>query len=347
MTGIRELAISEAQAFWRPETTYLNTASYGLPPEPAWEALQAALADWRGGRVSWESWNMATEPARGQFARMAGADVADVVVGANVSGLVGLVAAGLPAGTRGVAAENEFTSLLFPFLAQGLDVSFVPLARLAEAIDASIDVVAVSAVQSSTGELAALDDIAAAARHHGALSVVDGTHAIGWLPLDATRFDAVACAAYKWLMSPRGTAFMVLDEALAERVVPVSAGWFAAEDVLGANFGGPLRLAENARRFDTSPAWFSWVGTAPTLELVNRIGVEQIHAHDLRLANRLREGLGLPPGDSAIVTAEVPGVEAAFARAGIQAAMRLGRLRASFHVYNTDEDVDRALTALV
>jgi selenocysteine lyase/cysteine desulfurase len=338
--------LAAAQALWRPQTTYLNTASYGLPPEPAWEALQAALDDWRGGRVSWEGWNTATEPAREQFARMVGADARDVVVGGNVSGLVGLVAAALPAGTRVVAAENEFTSLLFPFLAQRLDVSFVPLAQLAEAVDASTDVVAVSAVQSSSGEVAALDDIAAAARAHGALSIVDATHAIGWLPLDATRFDAVACAAYKWLMSPRGTAFMVLDAALAERVVPASAGWFAAEDVIGSNFGGPLRLAESARRFDTSPAWFSWVGTVPALELINRIGVEEIHAHDLRLANRFRGGLGLEPGDSAIVTAEVPGVEDAFARAGIQAAMRLGRLRASFHVYNTDADVDRALDAL-
>ena len=68
--------------------------------------------------------------------------------------------------------------------------------------------VAVSAVQSSTGELAALDDIADAARHHGAMTVVDATHAIGWLPLDASRFDAVACACYKWLMCPRGTAFL-------------------------------------------------------------------------------------------------------------------------------------------
>jgi selenocysteine lyase/cysteine desulfurase len=269
-----------------------------------------------------------------------------VTIGATVSGLVGMVAAAVPAGTRVLAAENEFTSLLFPFLAQGLEVSFVPLERLAEAVDASTGVVVASAVQSSSGALAALDDVAAAARDHGALSVVDATHAIGWLPVDATRFDALACAAYKWLMSPRGTAFMYLDPALAERVVPHSAGWFAAEDVLGTNFGGPLRLAESARRFDTSPAWFSWVGTVPALELVNRIGVDAIHEHDLRLANRFRAGLGLPASDSAIVMADVDGAAEAFERAGIQAAVRLGRLRASFHVYNTDADVDAALNAL-
>ena len=173
----------------------------------------------------------------------------------------------------------------------------VPLDRLAEAIDATTDVVAVSAVQSSTGEVAALEDIASAARHHGALSIIDATHAIGWLPVDATRFDALACAAYKWLMSPRGTAFMVLDEALADRLTPHQAGWFAANNPLTDQFGPPLRLPDTARRFDTSPAWFSWVGTEPALQLINEIGVETIHQHDLKLANRFRAGLGLPESD--------------------------------------------------
>jgi selenocysteine lyase/cysteine desulfurase len=349
MTGIRDLPVTAAQALWRPETIYFNTASFGLPPEPAWEALQAALADWRGGRTSWEGWAAATETSREQFALLTGARAADVAVGANVSGLVAQVAASLPDGARVLAPEAEFTSLIFPFMAQadrGVEVSFAPLERLAEAIDGGTDAVAFSAVQSSSGAVAPLDDIAAAARHHGALTVVDGTQACGWLPLDATRFDVVACAAYKWLMSPRGTAFMVVRDSVAERLVPGQAGWFAAEDVFGSYYGGPLRLAGSARRFDTSPAWFSWVGTAPALELVNRIGVEAIHEHDLRLANRFRAGLGLPEGDSAIVSADAPDAEAAFARAGILASVRAGRLRAAFHVYNTDADVDTALAAL-
>src|SRR5215204_2155172 len=179
---------------WHPETVYLNTASFGLPPDPAWEALQAAQNDWRAGRVSWEHWTAVTDRARAEFATLVRAHPEHVVVGATVSGLIGQVAAAIPDGSRVVAPEPEFTSLLFPFLAQaerGVEVKVVPLARLAEAIDGATDVVAVSAVQSSTGEVAALGDIATAARHHGALSVIDATHGIGWLPLDATRFDAV------------------------------------------------------------------------------------------------------------------------------------------------------------
>ena len=37
------MRIEEAQGLWRPERLYLNTASYGLPPTPAWNTLQAVL----------------------------------------------------------------------------------------------------------------------------------------------------------------------------------------------------------------------------------------------------------------------------------------------------------------
>jgi hypothetical protein len=46
--------IATAQKLWDPEPGWLNTASYGLPPRPAFEALQAVLDDWRTGRTSWE-----------------------------------------------------------------------------------------------------------------------------------------------------------------------------------------------------------------------------------------------------------------------------------------------------
>ncbi len=88
------------------------------------------------------------------------------------------------------------------------------------------------------------------------------------------------------------------------------------------------------------------MGTAPALELIEQVGVESIRAHDVALANRFRDGLGMPPGDSAIVSADVPGAEQQLEAAGVRAAVRDGRLRASFHLYNTEADVDMALRAL-
>ncbi len=325
-----------------------NTASYGLPPRPAWDALQSALADWRGGRTSWEDWGRSTEGARAAFARLVGVEVARVAVASTVSELVGSIVTALPAGARVVVPDVEFTSVLFPLLVQErLDVRTVPPSRLAEALGDGADVAAFSPVQMSSGEVADLEAIAAAADGTGAITICDATQALGWLPVDAGRFDAVVCAAYKWLMSPRGSALLAVSDRLLERAIPHSAGWYAGEDVHASYFGPPLRLASSARRLDLSPAWFSWVGTQPALELVEQIGVEAIHAHDLGLANRFRAGLGLEPSNSAIVSAEVPDAAQRLQRAGIVAALRAGRLRTSWHVYNDESDVDRVLDALV
>jgi selenocysteine lyase/cysteine desulfurase len=332
-----------------PVPGYLNTATAGLPPRAAADAVAAAVDDWRAGAVDARAFDADVERARRAFARLVHADAADVAIGAQVSVFAGLVAAGLPAGARVLAAEGDFTSVLFPFLAQaarGVQVRTVPVAALPEAIEAGDALVAVSAVQSADGAVADLDALAAAADHHGVPVFVDATQSCGWLDLDARRFAFVAAAAYKWLLSPRGSAFLVLAPEWRERLVPHGAGWYAGEERWEALYGTPLRLAADARRFDLSPAWLCWVGTAPALELLADVGAPAVGAHDLALADRFRAGLGLPPGDSAIVAVDRPQAEERLRAAGVRAAVRGGRLRASFHLYCTEADVDRALEAL-
>jgi selenocysteine lyase/cysteine desulfurase len=334
---------------WDAAPGYFNTASYGLPPRSAFEALQEMLSDWRVGRTSWEHWEGAVARARASFARLVDVEPGEVAVGATVSEQLGVVASALPERGRVVVPDCEFTSNLFPWLVQadrGVEVSAVPLAGLADAVDADTSLVAFSLVQSATGEVAPAAAIVEAARRHGALVAVDATQACGWLPFRAADFDVVAAHAYKWLMSPRGASFLVVRRHLHERIRPLAAGWYAGQDPHDSYYGLPLRLADDARRFDTSPAWAAWVGTAPALEVIETIGIPAIHAHNVRLANRLLEGLGHPPGDSAIVAVDVPDASAKLARAGIRASTRAGRTRLSCHVYTTDHDVDEALTAL-
>jgi selenocysteine lyase/cysteine desulfurase len=338
------------EKLWDPLPGWLNTASYGLPPRAAWEALQSALDDWRVGRTSWEPWVEATQQAREVFARLIGVDAADVSVGAQVSQVLAPVAAAIPDGTRVLVPENEFASNLFPWMAQadrGVEVTTVPARDLADAVTPGTGVVAFSLVQSATGEVARYTDIVAAARDAGALVVVDATQACGWLPFEPRLADVVAVGTYKWLMSPRGTAFVYLAPQVRDRMRPLAPGWYAGEDVHTSYYGPPLRLARDARRFDISPAWHAWIGTLPALEVVERLGIAAIHDHDVALANRFLAGLGLPPGDSAIVTVDVPGAEERLAAAGVRAAVRAGRVRASFHAYTTEADVDMALDALV
>ena len=343
------LTLAEAQPLYDPQPGFLNTASFGLPPRQAWDALQTALEEWRVGRTSWEGWGQTTEVARRAFARLVGADVSDVAVGSAVSQFVGLVAASMPAGARVVVPEVEFGSNIFPYQMheeRGVVVDRVRLDELMDRVDESVDVVAVSVVQSASGEVTDLAELGKRARDAGALLAVDATQAVGWHPVDVSDVDVLVCAGYKWLCGLRGTAYCYVSPDVREQLPPLAAGWYAGADVHSSYYGPRLELAPDARRFDLSPAWHSWVSAAPALAVLEQVGVEAINAYDVGLANRFRAGLGMPPGNSAIVSATVPDADRKLAAAGIRAATRAGSLRVSFHLYSTEDDVDRALKAL-
>ncbi|MFG2001487.1 aminotransferase class V-fold PLP-dependent enzyme [Spirillospora sp. NPDC048911] len=342
------IPISLAQREFAAEVTFLNTASYGLPPRIAHEAMLAAERDRAAGLLTTDLGDAVVTRSRESFARLIGLPADRVAIGPQVSYFVGLVAASLPAGATVLTADGDFTSLLFPFLARPeLTVRSVPLERIADAVDGGVDLVAVSAVQSADGAIAPMEDLIGAARAHGARVLLDATQAAGWLPLPADRVDLLVCGGYKWLLGPRGTCFLAgTAEALAA-LPPIAAGWYAGADIWDSIYGAPLRLAADARRLDMSPAWQAWAGHAPALEFLEGVGIEAIHRHDVSLAARFRAGLGLPPGDSAIVSVPVSEGTAELLRANkVAAAVRAGLLRCSFHLSTTREDVERALDLL-
>jgi selenocysteine lyase/cysteine desulfurase len=345
------LTLEAAQKEFDPAEVYLNTASVGLPPRRAVEALEAAIETWRTGRAEAAGYDLVVSRARGLFAELVGVGPERVAIGNQVSTFSGLIAAALPDGARVLAAEEDFTSVLFPFLAhadRGVRVQTVPLDRLVEAIRPGMSLVAVSAVQSADGRLVpqGLDALAAAAGAHGCLTYLDATQAVGWLPFHADRFDFVSCATYKWLLSPRGAAFGVIRPERLAMLRPLHANWFAGDDAWSAIYGPPLRLAATARRLDISPAWLAWVGTVPALELLSEVGIEAVHRHDVALANALRARLGLPAGDSPIVAGPVEGGLERLRAAGIRGSVRAGAVRLSFHLHNTASDVDAVARAL-
>ena len=170
--------------------------------------------------------------------------------------------------------------------------------------------------------------------------------------MDAGAYDFTVSTTFKWLLGPHGAAFLVVPEDFGE-LTPLFAGWVAAEKPWESCYGPVAELAHSARRFDVSPALFTYAGLRRSLDLIEELGVDAVHAHDLALADRFRAGLtalgheALPAPGSAIVS--VPGLghrQPELARAGIEVSNRAGNLRASFHLYNTAADVDRLLDVL-
>ena len=382
------LTIAQARAEWDVQRAFLDSCSYGPPPRRGWDAMQRSLDELRAGSVAWQTWAESVETSRDLFGRLVGVPAAQVATGAAVSQLLAPIAAALPDGAEILIPDIEFTSGVYPFAVhadRGVRVRTAPLSTLAEAVTESTTLVSFSAAQSATGEVADIPEITRRSREVGAITVLDGTQAAGWLPLNAADVDFLTVAAYKWLCAPRGTAFLTMPNQSAatvrtdtaatassadivdtassadtthprrveffDRLKPLAAGWFAAG--AGASYGMPMHLSDGARAFDISPAWHSWVGTAPALELLLDVGIEQIHAHDLDLANRFRTGLGLGEPNSAIVAIDLdeaqrswPGALGRLDSVGVRYSQAGGNMRFGFHLYNDEADVDTALNAI-
>ncbi|MCL3861392.1 aminotransferase class V-fold PLP-dependent enzyme [Actinotalea sp. K2] len=342
---------------WSSTPGYLNAASMGLPPRGVLAALQATLTGWQAGTVSAPGFDADVHAARTAFARLVGVDVGRVAVGPQVSTFMGLVASALPDGARVVCPTGEFTSVTFPFMVhadRGLIVEHVPLDALAEAVRPGVDVVAFSLVQSADGALADADAVVRAAREVGALVVVDLTQAAGWLPVDASAFDITVTGAYKWLCAPRGSAFLTISEEAGRRLRPLHAGWYAGESVWESVYGPRMQLAADARRFDVSPAWIVWAGTAPALGLFADLmrgdpsTAQAVRRHGADLADLVRAELGLEPTGLPILSLPDPdgAVLGRLTAAGCTAAARAGGVRLAFHLWNDQDDVDRVVSAL-
>jgi selenocysteine lyase/cysteine desulfurase len=342
--------IAATEGEFSPEVTYLNTASLGLAPRRTLVAVQEALDAWRRGTSDAAGFDEVVEASRRRFARLVGIDALQVAVGSQVSAFVGLVAASLEPGSEVLTVSGEFTSVLFPFLAhaeRGVVVREVPLEALADEVTPSTTLVAVSAVQSADGRIADLDALHEACAGTATRTLIDITQAAGWLPIDASRWTYTVGGGYKWLLAPRGTAFLTVAPHAQAELRPIAAGWYAGEDRWSSIYGTPLRLAADARRFDVSPAWFSWVGQAASLSLLLEVGTPTLHEHATGLAHRFCEATGLPFTGSAIVSARADDrVPALLADERVAAATRAGRLRLSFHVSTTVTDVDHAAAVL-
>jgi selenocysteine lyase/cysteine desulfurase len=320
---------------------YFNSPSIGIPPKAVADAVGGAVRRWASGADQPPVFDESVAIGREAFGRLVGMPAEQVAIGASVSQLVAIVAAGLPVNSRVLVARGEFTSLTFPFAARGHTVTEVELDELASAADGH-DLVAVSVVQSADGRIADLD----ALRATGVPVLLDATQALGWLPLDVGWAHWVVAAGYKWLLSPRGTAWLAGRPEALETAVPIAANWYAGEDPWDTVYGLPLRLATSARALDTSPVWLAHVGAAVALPWLASQDLAAVRDHDIGMANAVLAGLDLPPTNSAIIAIDRPDAKERLVKAGVTASVRAGKVRLGCHLYTTLDDVEIVLEAL-
>jgi selenocysteine lyase/cysteine desulfurase len=237
-----------------------------------------------------------------------------------------------------------------------------------------VRLVCVTHVPTNSGLVQDVRAIGAACRDAGVLYLVDACQSIGQLPLDVADLgcDFLSASARKYLRGPRGVGFLyVSDRALEQGLEPLFI------DMRGADWIGEdrYRAVADAKRFENwESSWALVLATGEAARYAMALGMEAISRRVIGLGQRVREQLGsidrvrvLDRGSelcgivSAAIEARDPGelVTALRARGINTSAQRreyalldyddkriTASLRISPHYYNTEEEIDQALSAI-
>jgi len=360
-------------------STYLNSASVAL----MYDGCRRAIDEWNSGvaedgTVFFDEVAEQTvfEPLHDAFARLVSAAPGDIAVASSATEQLASVAWAImpPAGTRVLTTGIVFPTTIYPFARvarhTGATVDFVPgddgyvtPERLLEAIDDSTSVVCLSHVEFGSGQCYDLSKFADVCHEHGALLVVDATQSAGAIEIDApaSGVDVLISGGYKWLCGPFGASVMYLAPHLQTSLEPGLIGFRSNKDIwkLDVDYQD---YPDSAHRFEFSTmAYGMAVGLAESVGFLADIGVDAIQAHNLALADHLLAGLDelgaqvVSPREAdertSIVSARIPGVDSGdvvrhLDGEGIVVSPRRDLFRFSIHLYNSLEDIARALDAV-
>ena len=378
MTTLEEIVAREFPRL-REDTIYLNSASTGPLPERA-RAVAREQADrratpWMYGATE----QFATlDRSRALLAEMIGATPGEIALMVNTSYGLNLAARSLPfvRGDVVVASDRDFPANIYPWMAMarevGVDFRLVPCrdrlfdedALLAAIEQPGVKALVVSWVSFESGMRLDLDRLGAACRARGVYFVVDAIQGLGPLTLDVTQtpVDILACGTQKWLLSPWGSGFVYVRDALVRALEPRQVSWMSMEGTDDFTRLLDYRFAywPDARRFEmVSLPYQDFAVMNASLEVLAEIGYREAAARIEGLAGALVEGAldaGLelvtprePARRAGIVSVKPPDAAAVsreLAEAGVIHSLREGAIRLSPHVFTPRAHIERALQIL-
>jgi isopenicillin-N epimerase len=360
---------------------YLNSGTHSLTPQSVLEAItreerayeENPTAKLMGvfGRL-WET--------QKRLAAFVKADPKDLFLRQNVTEAMNAFLLGIPLleGAEILLSDLEYQAVanICRFRAErdGLTVRTFTPPFTAAALRPETALVVVSHVTTGVGEVFPIADIAKTCRGEGVLLAVDGAHAAGALDLDFSKLDDLdfyGSNLHKWMLGPKGTGFGWVNRRHQDALVPLEAGWATFESPNDfAAFGDGARfparmLMQGCRNY--AP----FLAISDTLDFWRERGPEMIRARVRELQAHAEKEVAAELGWKLLSPALNGGARgpltafelpARLEREGYplmsrvlrEHGLQIGlprvngrwRLRLSPHIYNTEDEITRAVAVL-
>jgi len=240
MSSLREYFLLD------PSVVFLNHGSYGATPKPVFEAYQ----DWQLrlerqpvlflGREIYGLLKHARD-ALGNYLNTSGADLVFIP---NATHAVNIVARSLDmqAGDEILTTDHEYGACdyTWEFLCNKTGAHYIhqsiPLPVQAEeeiveqfwqGVTSQTKVIYLSHITSSTALRLPVEAICRRARQAGILSIVDAAHSPGQIPIDLQQLgaDIVFGNCHKWMLAPKGAAFLYVHRDVQSLIHPLVVSW--------------------------------------------------------------------------------------------------------------------------
>ncbi len=226
-----------------------------------------------------------------------------------------------------------------------------------QAITPKTKLIAFSHISNSSGIALPAQQICQMAKQKGILTLVDGAQSFGSMDLNLKEMgcDFYSGSAHKWLMGPIENGVLYINKSQINKIWPnmISAGWKETYRTVDE------KLCVLGQRNDLT------VSALPAiLEFHQTIGKQKIQSRVLQLSAYLKEQIKkkipqavfvtpiTPELSGGIVVIKIPGknntelYQQLYKNHGIAGAPT-GGIRLSPHIYNTLQDIDKIVAALV
>jgi selenocysteine lyase/cysteine desulfurase len=326
--------------------------------------------------ANWDVWVMKNEAVRSLMAQVLRAQPDEIAVTASASAGINALASAFDFTKRRnkvVISDFEFPTNAQIWHAQeprGARVvhvpatadGYIPLENFEKLIDEETQLVAVTHVCFRNGARLDIPGIVKLAHARGAKVMLDCYQAVGAMTVDVKKLE-VDCAVggmLKYLLGSAGLGFLYVRNELIPSLIPTNSGWFAQADITAMDITAN-RPSPTARRFEAgTPAVVNCYAAEAGLKIILEVGTEAIEErirHVTRLYMDRLEQIGwpsiTPPQDARrgpMVCLRAKQVAQLFARLtqqDIVTSFRDDHLRATFHFYNSEDDVEVLIQALL
>ncbi|MBI5825728.1 MAG: aminotransferase class V-fold PLP-dependent enzyme [Chloroflexi bacterium] len=239
-----------------PSVTFLNHGSFGATPKPVFREYQRWQCELENQPVEFlgRRHNDLMRTSRQALGKYLGTSAENLVYAQNVTIALNIVARSLElgAGDEVLSTNHEYGALDrtwrflskergFAYINQPVDLTshddFVE--SFWRGVTPRTRVVFLSHITSPTATIFPIQKIIERARTKGILTVIDGAHVAGQLPLhlDSLGADFYGGNLHKWLCAPKGAGFLYARPEVQHLLKPLVVSWgYESETPSGSTF---------------------------------------------------------------------------------------------------------------